>query len=75
MPTSDLELGGKDLERRIAEKEREIGDDLALIRASARQASTTAVQVAAGGAVLLGAWVVWRLVRFAVRPRRHVATW
>jgi hypothetical protein len=69
MPQSDLERTERELERRIAEKERAIGDDLALIRANARQASTTAMQVAAAGAALVGAFLLMRVVRYVVRPR------
>ena len=72
MPPSDLEREQQQLVRAIAEKERQIGEDLELIRQTvqrtARQASTTTLAVLAGVGLLIGAFVTIRAVR-ALRPR------
>jgi hypothetical protein len=69
MPRFDLELHERDLARRIAEKERDIGASIEAIRRQARQVSTTTLSVVAGAAILLGAWVTWRAFRVFPRPR------
>ena len=75
MSASDLELRERDLARRIAEKEREIGEDLELIRQTARytarQVSTVTVAAVAGVALLVGTWVTWRAFH-AFGRRRYV---
>jgi hypothetical protein len=68
MPLSDLELRERDLELRIAEKERAIGRDLEAIRAAARRASATVGRVGMGAVALVGLFATWRLFQ-AVRGR------
>ena len=69
MPLSELEREQRDLVRRIAQKERDIGHDLELLRHNARQASTMTLAVLAGVGVVVGAFVTWRAFRAFGRPR------
>lgn len=69
MPRFDLERQERDLARRIAEKERDIGYELDQLRRTARSASTLTVSLLAGAALLVGAWVTYRAFRVFPRAR------